>query len=149
MTTPNPFKTEQAKEIIQSTREKYHSELEFLWPRTPDNVISRWEGNGKWYGAILRVKSEKRGGIDKRMVEIINAKMAPDDISTLVDGRRYFPGYHMNQKYWSTIHLDGAVPLAEICRRIGNSFALAATRAMTSPPNFAGGLPVWWVTSLR
>ncbi|AOP43047.1 MmcQ/YjbR family DNA-binding protein [Edwardsiella piscicida] len=134
----HPFKTEQAKEVIRFIKEKYHSELEFLWPRSPDNAIFRRSDNGKWYGAILRIKSAKLGGLDDDMVEVIDLKMAPDDISTLVDGRRYFPGYHMNKKYWVTLRLDGVVPLAEICRRIDNSFTLAATPAMAQRPKTVG-----------
>ncbi|TQS86646.1 hypothetical protein ELQ32_17435 [Limnobaculum zhutongyuii] len=52
-------------------------------------------------------------------------RMDPNDIIMLTDGKKYFPGFHMNKKYWITIRLDGSVPVEEIFMRIDNSFELA------------------------
>jgi len=119
------FKSKQANEIIQYIKERYNSNLEFLWPRFPENAIFRRKDNEKWYGAILRVESKKLGNFTDEIIEILDIKMAPVDIFTLVDNKKYFPGYHMNKKNWVTICLDSSVPIAEICMRIDNSFNLA------------------------
>ncbi|MDR3176713.1 MAG: MmcQ/YjbR family DNA-binding protein [Desulfovibrio sp.] len=52
-------------------------------------------------------------------------RIKPEEIDTLIDGKRYFPGYHMNKKHWFTICLDGSVSTEEIFCRIDESFALA------------------------
>ena len=119
------FKSYDAKQVIQYVREKYQNELEFLWERFPDNAIFRRQDSAKWYGAILTVQKKKLGLNSEDVIEILDLRMKPEDINLLVDGQKYFPGYHMNKKHWVTICLNGSVPLEEIFCRIDNSFALA------------------------
>ena len=125
-TEADVFKSRAATQIIQYVREKYHSELEFLWERFPDNAIFRRPDNAKWYAALLSVQKQKLGLAGTGNIEILDLRMKPEDVVALVDGKRYFPGYHMNKKYWVTICLDGSLPLREIYKRIDVSFALAA-----------------------
>lgn len=122
--TSDVFKSQMAKQIIQFVRDKYHSELEFLWPRTPDNAIFRRVDNAKWYGAILTVSGKTLGLDDASRLEILNVRMRPDDVVALTDGKKYFTGYHMNKKHWVTLRLDGSVPIEEILMRIDDSFGL-------------------------
>lgn len=123
---PDVFKSQMAKQVIQFIRDKYHDELEFLWPRSPSSAIFRRKDNAKWYGAILTVKNIKLGLEGEDLIEILNLRMVPEEIITLTDGKKYFPGFHMNKKNWVTIRLDGSVPAEEIFMRIDNSFGLVA-----------------------
>jgi predicted DNA-binding protein (MmcQ/YjbR family) len=52
--------------------------------------------------------------------------MNSEEIDVVVDGKKYYPGYHMNKKHWVTICLDGSVPIEEVFRRIDESYGLAA-----------------------
>ncbi|BDH45859.1 hypothetical protein TUM12370_19030 [Salmonella enterica subsp. enterica serovar Choleraesuis] len=119
------FKQPATKHVISFIKQKYGHELEFLWPRFPDNAIFRRQDTAKWYGAILTVKGSKIGLENDSLVEILDVRMGPDDVVRLVDGKKYFPGYHMNKKHWVTMLLDGSVPEDEIFMRIENSYALA------------------------
>lgn len=123
------FKSEQAKTIIDYVRNTYGDELEFLWQKFPDNAIWRRKDNQKWYAALLTV-SKRKLGFDPEfdtdeMIEIIDLRMLPEDIPTVVDGIKYHPGYHMNKKHWVTICLDGTVTMDEICHRIDESYVIA------------------------
>lgn len=128
------FKSEGAKRVIQYVRDTYQHEPEYLWQRFPDNAIVRRADNRKWYLVILSVRKEKLGLPGTGIIEIIDVRMKAEDVLALVDGIRYFPGYHMNKKHWVTLCLDGfaplsaplPVPLEEIFARIDASFALAA-----------------------
>lgn len=122
---PDVFKSENARQVIQYAREKYQDELEFLWQRFSENAILRRKDNKKWYAALLVLQKKKLGLDEAGVVDIIDLRGKPDDISALVDGQKYFPGYHMNKKHWFTICLDGSVPVEEIYCRIDESFALA------------------------
>jgi len=73
----------------------------------------------------LTIHSSKLGRPDDSLIEIVNIKVSPQAIASLVDGEVYFPGYHMNKKHWVTLCLDGSVPTAEVLLRIDNSFNLA------------------------
>ncbi len=124
---PDVFKSEGAKLVIQYAREKYHTELEFLWKRSPDNAILRRQDNAKWYAALLTVQKKKLGLSGDGSIEILDLRMKPEDIDALVDGKRYFPGYHMNKKHWVTICFDDSlIPMEEIFCRIDESFELTA-----------------------
>lgn len=122
---PDVFKSGNARLVIQYVREKYQDELEFLWQRFPENAIFRRKDNKKWYAALLILQKKKLGLEEDGVADIIDLRGKPEEISALVDGQKYFPGYHMNKKHWFTICLDGSVPIEEIFCRIDESFALA------------------------
>ncbi|MCI8332092.1 MAG: hypothetical protein HFE78_04640 [Clostridiales bacterium] len=119
------FKAEQSVQVIEYVRKKYHDEPEYLWDRFPDNAVWRRKDNQKWYGVLLTVARRKLGLPSDEVVEIIDFRAQPDMLEKLIDGRRYYPGWHMNKKHWGTIILDGSVSFEEICRRIDESYLLA------------------------
>ncbi|GAA5787419.1 MmcQ/YjbR family DNA-binding protein [Chitiniphilus shinanonensis] len=119
------FKSEYAKQVIRYVRETYQDELQFLWQKFPENAIFRRKDNAKWYAALLVLQKKKLGLDEDATIDIIDLRAAPEDIEALVDGEKYFPGFHMNKKHWLTICLDGSVPIEEILRRIDESFVLA------------------------
>lgn len=122
---PDIFKQEQTKRLIAYVREKYGDELEYLWEKFSDNAVWRRRDTKKWYAALLTVSRRKLGQDSDELLEIIDLRMKPEALAALVDGVRYFPGYHMNKKHWVTICLDGSVPLEEICARLDESYGLA------------------------
>ncbi len=119
------FKSLVSKKVIRYVQEHYKDELEFLWPKFPQNAVFRRQDNTKWYAAVLTVTKDKLGLDSEDTVEIIDLRGTPADIEQLVDGKNYFPGWHMNKKHWFTICLDGSVSFEEICRRIDTSYLLA------------------------
>ena len=121
----NVFQSDQARALIAHVRETYGDELEFLWTKVPDNAVWRRKDTGKWYAALLTVSKRKLGFDEDRSIEILDLRIQPEHLETLIDRQRYFPGYHMNKKHWYTLCLDGSVPLAEICRRMAVSYELA------------------------
>ena len=120
------FTGDYAAKIVEHIREKYQDRLEFLWEKFPQNAIVRRKDTRKWYALLLTVKKQSLGLAGEQTIEIIDLRMKPEDIGSLVDGCKYFPGYHMNKRHWSTICLDGSVPLEEIYQRIEQSYRLAA-----------------------
>lgn len=129
---PDVFKSEGARRVLHYVQVTYQNEPEYLWQSFPDNAIVRRSDNGKWYLAILTVRKKKLGLPGEGTLEVLDIRMKPEDVVRLVDGTRYFPGYHMNKKHWVTLCLDAPdpaslpVPLEEIFARIDESFTLAA-----------------------
>ena len=119
------FKAEQTKRLIEYIREKYDRELEFLWGNFDGNAVWRRGDTNKWFAAVLTVSRRKLGLDCDELAEIIDLRALPETITELVDGKRYFGGWHMNKKHWYTIILDGSVPFEELCRRIDESYSLA------------------------
>ena len=122
------FKTANARAVIRYIWEKYGDGPEYLWDKFPDNAVFRIPVNQKWYAALLRVSGAKLGLPTDEMTDILDLKAEPEELSDLVDGQRYLPGYHMNKKHWYTIPLEGPVPLPEICERIDRSYAITMKR---------------------
>lgn len=119
------FKSSQTCELIEFVRETYNDELEFLWKKSPSNAVWRRKDTKKWYGAVLTVSRKKLGFQLEETVEVVDLRIAPEELKELVDGKKYFPGYHMNKKRWLTIVLDGSVSTDEICTRIDKSYSIA------------------------
>lgn len=119
------FKSEMTKKVIQYVQDTYQDELEFLWPKTPSNAIFRRKETKKWYTALLTIQKNKLGLPSDEVIEILDLRNQPEKVAALVDGQQFFPGYHMNKKYWLTICLDGSVSFEAIKELIDESFQLA------------------------
>lgn len=119
------FKGEQAKAVIAYVRNKYGDELEYLWQKFPDNAVVRRKDTMKWYGALLTVAKSKLGFASNEIVEIIDLRIRPENMSELLQNDNYYPGWHMNKKNWYTIILDGSVATQDIFKHIDESYQLA------------------------
>lgn len=124
-TTPNIFKSKQAKEIIKYIKEKYNDDLEYLWKKFPNNAIWRNKTNHKWYGALLVLPENKLGIDSDQIIEIIDLRYPKDKIKEIIDNQKIFAGYHMNKNSWITIKLDGSMDNKEIFKLIDNSYQLS------------------------
>jgi len=119
------FHTDAARAVIAYARRQYGDELEFLWEKYEGNAVLRRKDNRKWYAALLTVQAKKLGLKRDGTVFVIDLRADPEEIPLLVDGIRYFNGYHMNKKHWISIVLDGSVPDGEISKRLDESYLLA------------------------
>ena len=122
------FKFEITEEIISYAKEKYKSEPEFLWKQYPNIAVLRRCDNDKWYVALFRMPKDKLGFSEGGDIEIMDVRAETEEISAVVDGERYLPGYHMNKKHWLTVCLDGSVSADEILGRVDASYELAAKK---------------------
>ena len=105
------FQSVQARKVIDYISKKYGDNLEFLWEKFSSNAIWRRKDTKKWYGILLTL-SERKLGVDcDKIVEIIDLRAEPEIIEKIIDGKKYFSGYHMNKKHWFTMKLDGSVPI--------------------------------------
>lgn len=119
------FKSEYSKLVIEYVRKKYNDELQFCGRNFPDNAVFRRKDSNKWYAALLILQKHKLGLKEDGIVEIIDLRIKPEELISLIDNKKYFPGYHMNKKHWFTICLDGSVPIEEIFSHIDKSYTLA------------------------
>ena len=119
------FKSPVTRLVLQYAEQKYADRPEFLWPKFSNNAVLRRQDCQKWYAAILTVSKQKLGLAGDETVEIIDLRGKPETIVTLIDRKKYFPGYHMNKKHWFTICLDGSVPVEDIFNHLDESYLLA------------------------
>lgn len=118
------FRSECTVKVVEYVKEKYNREPEFLWDDTPDTAIWRRDDNKKWFGIIQTIPVKKLGVESDEIVEILNLKGTPERIASMVDGKRFYPAWHMNKKHWYTVILNGSVDLEEIVEEIDTSYLL-------------------------
>ena len=122
------YSGEQTLKVVELIREKFSDEPEFLWRQAPNYSVFRRADNRKWYAVIMVVPREKLQLAGKDELEILNLRVEPEELNRLVDGEKYFRGWHMNKKSWMTLRLDGALSFDEISSRLEQSYRLAARK---------------------
>ncbi|CAK7007991.1 MAG: hypothetical protein MESAZ_00326 [Saezia sanguinis] len=110
--------------VLQYVVDKYGTQPEYLWKKTPNNAILRHAGNRKWYGVLMMLSKSTLGLKGEGRAEIMNVKCRPELSGVLRQTPGYFPGYHMNKEHWLTILLDGTVAAKEVYALIDHSFDL-------------------------
>ena len=117
------FKYNQTKRVIKYVKDKYNTDLEYLWPDTPNCAVGR-NTNNKWYFIIMTVSKRKLDLDSDDIVEIINVKHPSDRIDKIIDNKNIHKAYHMNKKNWITIILDGKIPDKKLFKLINTSYIL-------------------------
>lgn len=113
----------QSNRITNALIAKYGDEPEFLWKTTPGTGVFRNPDTGKWYLAILDINRSKIQKGREGLVEIADIKLSPEHIEQLTQQEHFYPGYHMNKKYWLTIILDDSLPDEKILELIDESYS--------------------------
>lgn len=119
------FKQDFTREILQYSKDKYGDDPEYLWADLPDAAIIRRKDSKKWYVLLMTILPKRLGLDGEEPIEIVDLRFDVEQLPKIVDGKRYFLGYHMNKKHWITILLDGSVPLAELLDYVDKSYDLA------------------------
>ncbi len=119
------FKSGIAQAVTDFAKEKFGDELEFLWEGFPKDAVLRRKDSGKWYALFVELKREKLDIDGEGDVEIAVIRALHDAVSSLPDGRRFLPSYHMNKKNWVTAVLDSGADVPYICELLSKSYDLA------------------------
>lgn len=110
------------EKIISYVKEKYATDPEYLWLKTPDAFILRNRKNKKWYALVMNVKKSVLIDNAKGFIDIINLKCEPITRECLLAEGRAFPAYHMNKKLWISIILDEKIDFKILCNIIDESY---------------------------
>lgn len=101
------------------TRQELLSHIADTYGITPDypfeedfvTAVFRHTGNRKWFAIAMRIPRAKLGLTGEGHVDVVNLKVSPEMIPSLLQERGVFPAYHMSKTHWVTVALDGA----EVC----------------------------------
>lgn len=109
---------------VRFIKEEFGTEPDFPWSKPPGGAVFRHARSGKWFALLMQVDRQKLGLEADGVADILNLKCEPDLLGSLVDGRAYFPAYHMNKSHWITVLLDGSAPAERIRDLIRMSYEL-------------------------
>lgn len=120
------------RKIFQYAAEKYDTQPEYLWDKTPDAAVLRHSDNRKWYGIVMTVAYKKLGLAGEGSIDILNVKTDPLLAGSLRLRDGILPGYHMNKGNWITLLLDGTLREDDIFPLIDMSYELTSGRKVGS-----------------
>ena len=111
------------KLLLDYVKEKYGTIPEEPWEDNNHATI-KTSNSKKWYGIFMYLPY-KTLGLDKSgKIDVLNVKLNPELIESLIDKKHFFPAYHMNKKYWITILLDSDTDVNLVKSLIDESFKL-------------------------
>ena len=111
------------KLLLDYVKEKYGTIPEEPWEDNNHATI-KTSNSKKWYGIFMYLPY-KTLGLDKSgKIDVLNVKLNPEVIKSLIDKKHFFPAYHMNKKYWISIVLDSDTDLNLVKSLIDESFNL-------------------------
>ena len=111
------------KLLLDYVKEKYGTIPEEPWEDNNHATI-KTTNSKKWYGIFMYLPY-KTLGLDKSgKIDVLNVKLNPELIESLIDKKHFFPAYHMNKKYWITILLDSDMDMDLVKSLIDESFKL-------------------------
>ncbi len=116
----------QTKRIMAQVQEKYGSQLEYLWEKSPDTAVLRHEGNQKWYAVMMRIPWDKLEKGREGLVEAVNLKH--DQVADLLSKKGIYPAFHMNKRYWLSLALDDSLQDEEVIELIEKSWNLTVKK---------------------
>ncbi|MFC5631057.1 MULTISPECIES: MmcQ/YjbR family DNA-binding protein [Streptococcus] len=136
-----PFSQEQTNRLAIYLTENFGDQTDSPFAKFPSFTAFRHPDNQKWYGLVGTVERSKlqlgeeewsEEGL-KEVVEIINIKVSPNDIPSLIEKTSIYPAYHMSKKSWVTVVLDGNVSDQELFELVINSRQLVAPKTVSNP----------------
>ena len=111
------------KILLDYVKETYGTIPEEPWEDNNHATI-KTTNTKKWYGIFMSIPY-KTLGLDKSgKIDVLNVKLNPELIESLIDKKHFFPAYHMNKKYWITILLDSDTDVNLVKSLIDESFKL-------------------------
>lgn len=111
--------------VLDYVAQQYQDQLEFLWTKFPKNAVLRRRATHKWYAALLSVSKRKLGLDSDAIAVVLDVRVAPEQLPTLIDQQHFFPAYHMNKKHWVSVLLDDQTDLEALYQLIDTSYQLA------------------------
>ena len=111
----------QSNRITGLILERFGDKPLFLWEDAPTCGVFKNPESNKWYGIIMNINRTKLGNFAPEDIEVMNIKLEPDEIQSLLKEKGFFPAWHMNKKSWITITLDNTLSDTKIMKYIEKS----------------------------
>lgn len=116
-------------QVLDFIAKKYKVRGDKPWRNDPEFVVVRHQDNKKWFGLIMPVPREKLKLSGAGDVDVINIKTDPIIIGSFRQQSGILPAWHMNKSSWTTVLLDGTVPMSDIEFLISVSYDLTKNKS--------------------
>ena len=121
------FSKDDFKSMILSYVHKiYNTKEEYPWKDMKEYFTLKV--NNKWYLLYMNIPYKSINKDKEGKVDVINVKLMPNEIESLIDYKTYYPAYHMNKKYWMTIVLDNNAQFEIVKSLIDRSYEIVSKK---------------------
>lgn len=110
--------------LLAYVKKRYGTEPEAPWGYLKEYHTLNTARRHKWYGLFMLIPYNYLGIEKEGKIHVLNLKVKPEDIPSVIDNIHYFPSYHMNKKYWISILLDKSADVARIKALLDESYAI-------------------------
>ena len=110
--------------LLVYVKEKYGTIPEAPWGALEEYHTLNTEKRHKWYGLFMLIPYKYLGVKKEGKIHVLNLKVEPQNIPSLIDNRHFFPSYHMNKKYWISILLDKDIDVEKVKRLLDDSYRI-------------------------
>ena len=120
-----PFASSQANRIMEKISQKYDVFPDFPWAKGKYKSygVFRHKDTKKWFAIIMDISWHSLlKNKNFEMIDIINLKVG--DVGVLQKRDGVYPAYHMNNKNWVSINLNGQLEDEKIMKLVDVSFNL-------------------------
>ena len=98
------------------TRQELLNHIAVTYGITPDypfegdftTAVCRHGDNRKWFAILMEIPKSRLGLAGEGTLNVVNLKISPEMLPSLLQERGVFPAYHMSKTHWVTVALDGA-----------------------------------------
>ena len=99
------------QELLNHIAETYGITPDYPFEGDFTTAVCRHGDNRKWFAILMEIPKSRLGLGGDGTVNVVNLKISPEMLPSLLQERGVFPAYHMSKTHWVTVALDGA----EVC----------------------------------
>ena len=97
------------------TRQDLLTHIADTYGITPDHpfegdfttAVCRHGDNRKWFAILMEIPKARLGLSGEGTLHVVNLKISPEMLPSLLQERGIFPAYHMSKTHWVTVVTDG------------------------------------------
>ena len=97
------------------TRQELLAHIADTYGITPDypfegdftTAVCRHRDDRKWFAILMEIPRSRLGLSGEGTLNVVNLKISPEMLPSLLQERGVFPAYHMNKTHWVTVVTDG------------------------------------------
>ena len=145
-----PFASDQANRIAALIESEYGVVPDRPF-RKDNGAVFRHKGSSKWFALEMYVKENSLEDVKDadpdKYIDLMNVKIVPETLDTLLGERGIHRCFHMNKKLWITVTLDDTLTDERIMELLRTSFELTSGSSASSPKRRDSARAYWIIPS--
>ena len=117
------------QELLNHIAETYGITPDYPFEGDFTTAVCRHGNNRKWFAILMEIPKSRLGLSGEGTLNVVNLKISPEMLPSLLQERGVFPAYHMNKSHWVTAALDGTASEEMVAFLTEVSFTLTAKKA--------------------